>query len=222
MESGVILRQVVALALLPSVFAGCGSGGASGSTQQPSPTTPGDTLRTSLIPAGYGTLRQDDISVRLQLPSLQVRAIPLDESVIRVLSPDSYRALHDLVESRRAEITARAARHGVRVPTLWYLSFFGLEQPEARFDPQSVVITGSGRDYRPLEIVPLTAGFNSQRIRSRETQSAIYLFDEGLDVSQPLAVTVDTVRVASWGATLRNVERERALVRSRATQGTRP
>ena len=216
-------RPIVALALASGIalLNACGAGGAP-STQQPTPATAGDTLRTSLIPAGYGSLRQDDISVRLQLPAFQVRAIPLDESVIRVLSPDSYRALHDLAEGRRAEITSLAGRHGVRNPRLWYLSFFGLEQPEARFDPQSVVITGSGRDYRPLEIVALTSGFNSQRIRSRETQSAIYLFDEGLDVDQPLTVTVDTVRSASWGGTIRAIERERALVRSRASQGTRP
>jgi hypothetical protein len=211
----------VALLACVSVLTACGSGGAPAPSTRPAPDSQaGDTLRNALIPAGYGTLRQDEISVRLQLPSVQVRAIPLDESVIRVLSPDSYRALHELVQGRRGEINALAARRGVRNPSLWYVSFFGLE-PESRFDPQAIVINAGGRDYHPLEVVPLTTGFNSQRIRSRETQSAIYLFDEGVDVNQSLVVSMDTVRSASWSGTLRAIERERALVRSRAARGTR-
>jgi hypothetical protein len=214
--------RVPCVPLLACVLAACGSGGAPAPSTSPEPRSQaGDTLRTALIPAGFGTLRQDEISVRLQLPTVQVRAIPLDESVIRVLSPDSYRALHELVRGRRGEIDALAARHGARNPSLWYVSFFGLE-PESRFDPLAIVIDAGGRDYRPLEVVPLTAGFNSQRIRSRETQSAIYLFDEGVDVNQSLVVSMDTVRSASWSGTLRAIERERALVRSRAAQGTRP
>ena len=166
------------------------------------------------VPAGYGTLRQDDIAIRIQLQGVQVKAIPLDESVIRVLSPDSYRALRDLVESRRDEINVLASRRGLREPSLWYVSYFGLE-PEARFSPTDVVITSAGRDHRPVEIIPLSTGFGQHRLRQREVQSAIYLFDDALEVEQPLVVTIETSRDESWAQTLRRVERERALIRSR-------
>ncbi len=175
-----------------------------------------DESASDLIPAGFGSMRQEDIAVRVLLPGVQVRLIPLDESVIRVLSPDSYRALRDLLEGNRAEITRVAGRYGVRAPSLWYASFFGL-QPEARFSPMEVVIGSSGRDYRPLDLVPLSAGFWQQRIRQREVQTAIYVFEEGINVNQPLVITVESVRNSSWSAILRAVERERALVRSRAT-----
>ena len=169
----------------------------------------------TLLPAGYGSLRQDDVAIRIQLPAILVRAIPLDESITRLLSPDSYRALRDLEQSRRAEIEQLAARHRVRSPSLWYISFFGLE-PEARFSPMEIVITSTGRDFRPLDVVPLNAGFGGQRIRQRQVLGAIYLFDDGININLPLTMTVESVPNASWGAILRAVERERALVRSRA------
>src|SRR5690349_14744137 len=82
--------------LIATIFAAC----ASASTQ----TSSGGTARTAsgrdtvqapraqsdsapgLPPAGFGTLRQDDISLRLDNSSLQIRATPLDESIIRLLS----------------------------------------------------------------------------------------------------------------------------------------
>lgn len=171
----------------------------------------------TLVPPGYGSLRQEEVAIRIQLPAVLVRAVPLDESITRLLSPDSYRALRDLERSRRAEIEQLAWRHRVRNPSLWYISFFGLE-PEARFSPMEIVITSAGRDFRPLDVVPLSTGFGGQRIRQREVQSAIFLFDDGININLPLTMTVESVPNASWGGILRAVERERALVRSRSGQ----
>ena len=190
---------------------------ASGRTSVPdTPTdpTPAPQAATDL-PVGYGTLHQEDLSLRIQLQGVLVRAIPLDESVIRVLSPDSYRALHDLVASRRAELTERASRYGVREPSLWYFSYFGV-QPDARFSPDEVVINSSGRTFRPLAIVPLSPGFGEQRLEQRGVQTAIYVFDDGIDVNLPLTVTVQEKQSANWETNMRRIERERALVRSRA------
>ncbi len=183
------------------------------------PDPPADQARqgseTTDLPIGFGTLRQEDLALRIQLPAVLVRAIPLDESVIRVLSPDSYRALHDLVASRRAELDERAQRYGVRAPSLWYFSYYGV-QPDARFSPEEVVITSAGRIFRPLSIVPLTTGFGEQRLEQRGVQTAIYVFDDGVDVNLPLVVTVQGVPSSEWESNLRRIERERALVRSRA------
>jgi hypothetical protein len=94
------------------------------------------------VPAGFGSLRQDDIAIRLEPQGLIVRAIPLDESVIRLLTPDSYRALRDLEESNRQTIESITRRTGGRRPDLWYVSFYGREE-NARFSPMELVITSS-------------------------------------------------------------------------------
>jgi hypothetical protein len=199
-------------------IAACAAGAASTSAQETglAPISD-DTIGRAYIPAGYGTLRQDDIAIRLELQGLIVRAIPLDENLIRLLTPDSYRALRDLQESNKQSIAAVTRRTGGRVPDLWYVSFFGVE-PDVHFSPMELVITSSGRDFRALEVLPLSSGFGEQRLKQRETQSAIYLFEDAIDLDQPLTVTFQNVRNEDWEQILTRVERERALVRARASR----
>ena len=214
MRRGVVRAMLAASAL---TLWGC-----SGTAPTPSSETPPpiagvarDTASLGLIPAGFGSLKQDDISIRFQLRGLLVRATPLDESIIRVLAPDSYRSLRDRRESERDRIAALAARYGVRGFSIWSISFYGLE-PDVRFSPMDVIVSSVGRDFRPIELIPLTSGFGENRLDQRDTQSALYLFDDAVDVNQPLTVMVETTRSAGWQETLRVIERERALVRSRA------
>jgi hypothetical protein len=174
-----------------------------------------DTNGAGLVPAGYGTLRQDAIAIPLQLPGVLVKLTPLDESVIRTLSPDSYRALRELAESRRAAITRLAAQHGLLRGSLWYVSFYGLA-PDARFSPLELTVTVAGHDFRPVEVLPLSNGFGEQRLQPRETQSALYLFDDALDVNQPFVVSLGSERNETWSTRLNTIERERVLIRSRA------
>ncbi|MGQ0647757.1 MAG: hypothetical protein ACT4P7_09290 [Gemmatimonadaceae bacterium] len=169
-----------------------------------------------LIPPGYGTLKQDDIAIRLQQFGLQVRAIPLDESVIRVLSPDSYRALSDLVRSQQTRVDEIRRRTAFARLSVWYVSFFGVEIGEARYSPMELIVTNVGRDFRPVEVIGLSPGFGQQRVRQREVQNALYVFDGQLDVNQPLVLSYDTSRSSEWPSVLERIERERALVRSRA------
>ena len=176
-----------------------------------------DTSGRTNVPPGFGTLRQDDIAIRLELQGLIVRAIPLDESVIRLLTPDSYRALRELQESNKASISAVSRRTGGQKPDLWYVSFYGV-QPDVHFSPMELIITSGGRDFRALDIIPLSSGFGEERLQQRETQSALYLFDEAIDLDQPLTVTFQTLTNSDWELTLQAVERERALVRARAAR----
>lgn len=181
----------------------------------------GDTI-PGLVPAGYGTLRQEDIALRLSRFSLLVRAMPLDESIIRLLSPDSYAALAGLRESRREAITVAARRAGVRSASVWYVQFFAVERGETRYSPREFIITNVGRDFRPLEVIPLTPGFGEQRLRQNERRDALYVFDGQLDPQQPLTVMYETARNDEWATLLQRIERERALVRSRAAAGRAP
>ena len=181
------------------------------------PPVADDTSGRTNVPAGFGTLRQDDIAIRLELQGLIVRAIPLDESVIRLLTPDSYRALRELQESNKASISAVARRMGGQRPDLWYVSFYGV-QPDVHFSPMELIVTSGGRDFRALDVIPLSSGFGEERLQQRETQSALYLFDEAIDLDQPLTVTFQTLTNSDWELILQAIERERALVRGRAAR----
>ncbi|MEP6618967.1 MAG: hypothetical protein ABJE47_06625 [bacterium] len=219
--------QRVALALaciLLHAASACAGGQATPAraiTPLPRPGVVADTNASGLIPAGYGSLKQDDVAIKFQLPDVLLKMTPLEENVIRALSVDSYRALHGIAESHKAAVARQAAQHGQLHGSLWYVSFYGLA-PDARFSPQEVTIKSAGQEYRPLEILPLTGGFGEQRLQPRMTQTALYLFDDGLDVNQPLVVTFGTERNEGWSGILTAIERERALVRSRAASSPAP
>lgn len=176
--------------------------------------TAADTSGTT-VPAGYGSLRQEDIAIRLDLRDLEVRLFPMDESIIRTLSPDSYRTLRDLLASQRDRIDRVARLHALREPQVWYVTFHGIA-PEARFTPNDLTISSGGREFRPVEIVPLTNGFGSQVVHARQTQAALYLFEEGIALRQPLVVTMGTQRTSRWADILRTIEREWAMIRTRS------
>jgi hypothetical protein len=183
----------------------------------------GDTLDPNWVPAGFGTLRQDDIAIKVSPANgLQVRAIPLDERFIRLLSPDSYRALRDLVARNEAPLRQVQERNRLPAYSVWYVSFFALEQGETRFSPQELILSNSGRDFRPLDVLPLTPGFGAFRLRQREVQSGLLVFDGQLELNQPISAMMEsTTSVTDWGAVLQRVERERTLVRSRAASAAK-
>lgn len=216
--------RLAAIALLAApAFACGGTASQAGVTPSPAapraPDLPRDTA--ALVPAGFGTLHQDEIAIRLLVGQVQVRAVPLEESVIRVLSPDSYHSLNGIRQSQAAAVDRLAARYLLRERNVWLVSFFGLA-PDARFMPTELTLTVSGRDFRPLEILPLSSGFGQQRLRQHETQTALYLFPDGVNLAQPIVARMENSTDASWAETLRRIDQERALVRSRAARGAPP
>jgi len=172
-------------------------------------------LDTTQIPVGLGTLRQEDIAVVLQPEGVHAEAFPLDESVLRTLAPDSYRTLRARLDASRAQIAQRASMRGIRNPHVWFLRFYGLA-PDARFVPTDITVSSGGREFRPFDVVPISAGFGTQRLQPRETQTGLLLFDEGLDVTQPITVTMGSERNTEWDAILRKIDAERAAIRGRA------
>jgi len=213
------MKRRVFMTLLAVSCGAPGAGAPPAQSPEPAQRVPAardTTADASLVPAGFGTLRQDDLALRLELLSLQVRALPLDESIIRTLASDSYRALLDLRESQRGQLSAIARRTGTSEVSLWYVSFFSAEPGETRFSPMDLVITNVGRDFRPIGVLPLTPGFGQHRVRQRETHSAVYVFEGQLDANQPLVLTYETARNSDWAVTLQRIDRERVLIRSRA------
>ena len=169
------------------------------------------------VPAGYGTLRRDDIVVRLTTGQVEIQVLPLDEQVIRLLAPDTYRSLTSLLQSRQADLADAGVRAGVDRPTLVMVSFFGIV-PQARFTPEDVNIASRGRLFRPVGIVPITATWSSYQLDTRQQAVAIYLFEAGIGFREQLTVSYAGRSSDTWSRAIQALDRERARVLSRARQ----
>jgi len=178
-----------------------------------------------LMPAGYGTLNQDQLSIRLQDGDIEVRLLPLDERLLRLVARDGYESLHGLVQSRRAQIDSTAQAAGLAAPGLALVTFFGLREG-ARFDPQNVNLFYRNQFTRPAAIIPISANFSSRQLPVRRQASAIYLFEVPLPIYEEFEVAYGGAVSTGWKDILPRIERERgrALARWQAERGdtTRP
>ncbi len=169
----------------------------------------------SAPPGGYGSLTQNDLALRVRTPEIEVRFIPLDVHVTRLLARDSWESLRSVVRSRRASIDSVANRSGVSRPGLALVTFFG-QTANARFDPQTLTVMARSREFRPLGIVPFSGPFTSQQLDVRQQVSAIYLFEEDLPVNDSFTVVYAGQTSEDWQNKQQTLDRERARVALRA------
>lgn len=167
------------------------------------------------VPAGFGTLKRDDIAVRFATDQIEIQVLPLAESVIRLLAPDTYRSLAQLLQSKRTEVDSAARRAGVSRPILIMVTFFGVV-PQARFTPQDMNVTSRGRLFRPVGIVPLSPAWSTQQLEARQQAVAIYLFEEGISFREAMTLTYQGLANDAWTRSVSVLERERARVLVRA------
>lgn len=181
-----------------------------------------DTAATDprLPPAGFGTLRQEEVAVHLETATFALRVMPLDEAVLRLLAPDSYASLHRLRETRAAEITRAADQGAVTEPVVFAVTFFGLQQ-QARFVAEDVTITSRNRLFRPVAILPLSPRWHEQQLLQRETAMALYVYESGIALFEPYTVAYGGMSSDHWDRILPTLDRERAAVLARAG-GRRP
>ena len=173
-----------------------------------------------LPPAGYGTLGQDDIGIRLRTQDFVISVIPLDEGVIRLLAPDTYRSMNRLLESKANDLADAARRHGISSPAVFLVSFFGT-QTRTRFDAEALTITGQSRLFRPRAFLPMSPSFGDRQVNQRETATAIYIYEDGLRLFDPFTIGYDGVSTNEWARILRTLDRERAAVTARAAAARR-
>ena len=205
------MSRIVVAALSALFSVGCASGPAlPGGNPQPAEETARTRGQQQLVPPGYGTLKQDEVTVSLRSGPLLVKATPLDEVVIRLLAPDTYDRLHALAESRRSA-AARSAT--TAAPALFLVSFFSY-QPDIAFQPEDLQLTHQGRLVRAGTIVPITNGFGRQRLAQQESQTAIYVFDARIDYEQPIVVRYGFEESNEWSRIIPKLEVERARVRA--------
>ena len=185
--------------------------GASGGTPGQDPSLP---------PAGFGSLRQEQLGVNLATTNLRIRVIPLDERVIRLLAPDAYRSLHDMLDSRTTDIlaAARAAGRGDSV-ALFMVTFFGM-QPQTRFNPDDLLIVSQNATFRPIGRVAFTPRFNENELSVREQAAAIYLYEPGIAILRPFTVQYGITVSDAWSQSLNLINAERTRVLARAAAST--
>ena len=201
----------IAVAACAAPPAGTGSGGA----PPPAGVEGLPTHDRLLVPPGHGSLRQEEISLTLQDGDVQVKITPLEEWMIRLTAPDTYRRLSALVRTHAAALEAGTDREP---PTLFLVSFFSNEEG-AVFHPEDLHLENLGRRYPPREIRPMTRGWGTQRLHGRQAESAIYAFDAGLDFDVDLVASYRGVRNADWAGILRDLVAEQARARARAGVG---
>ena len=163
----------------------------------------------------HGTLNQNDLAIRVRNDDVEIRFIPLDAKVTRLLANDAFQSLRSLVETRRRSIDSVASRAGVTEPGLALVSFFGL-RPDTRFDPQTLTVRLRNRALQPLGIIPINARFTSHQLDQREQTSAIYLFEEDLPVDDSFSLSYGALISEDWQTKQPLIDRERARVSARA------
>jgi hypothetical protein len=168
-----------------------------------------------LPPPGFGSLKQSDLALRLRNDDLEVRLVPLDPRVTRLLARDAYESLEGLVRSRRTSIDSLARVSGISVPGLALVTFFGGREG-ARFDPSNLNLGIRNQFLRPRGIVPISPRFTSQQLNVREQVTAIYLFDELLPVDDDFNVSYQGLLSENWQNKQRVLDRERGRVSARS------
>jgi hypothetical protein len=178
--------------------------------------TPIDT--TGLLPAGYGTLSIDDITLTLTTDVLDIRFVPLDERVLRLAKPSVDSSMDQLVAQFKDQIQQAATRSGMSTPGLALITFYS-RQSGARYEPQDFSILAPGREYRPVAVIPYTNNFNNGQLDLRQRASAIYLFEEPLPVETNFGVRYGATTAAdAWAGIRIRLDREKSRVISRSGQ----
>jgi hypothetical protein len=171
--------------------------------------------RARPIPAGYGSLTQSDLALRVRNDDIEIWFVPLDRRIMPLLAVDTYQSLRQLLENSRHAIDSVASRAGVSTPGLALVSFFG-QRPDVRFDPQTLTLQIRNNVFRPLGFVSLNSRFTSQQLGIREQASAIYLFEEEIPVSDSFMMAYGTLTSEDWRNKLPALDRERARVAARS------
>ncbi len=172
--------------------------------------------REELIPPGFGTLRQEEVSVELRFGELQVMITPLDESVTRTTAPDTWERLSALARGHQQIFRERT---GSALPFQLFLVSLHSEAIEVEFEPEDLNLVSRGLRFRPVEIRPVTRAWDSRRVQPREVLMAVYAFPSQVDLGPELEVEFRESRSREWERILIRVEAERNRIRARAPGG---
>jgi hypothetical protein len=181
------------LSLLLALLLGCGAPPPQGGPE-PDAGAGGGPESSDPVPPGFGTLLQDQITLRIQQGDLLIKVTPMEEWVIRLTAPDTYARLQGMARAHGD----RAARMAMSSsPSLFLVSFFSY-QPNVTYEPEDLELANRGLRYRPRGIAPITPSWGLQRLGQQETQMAVYAFEGGIDLETDLVVEYQGLRNEIW------------------------
>ncbi len=173
---------------------------------------PGPEPVDSAAPAvGFGTLRQEDVSIGLTSGDLRVLVTPLHRSVTHVTAPDTERRLNALVAAHAPP--GRADGSGLFLVTLYS------DRPDVGFVPEDVQLVAQGFRLRASTVTPLTPTWGARRVSQRQQELAVYDFGSGVDLEREIVLEYGLVQAAQWVTIMPRIQAERARVRTRAGLG---
>ena len=192
------MRRVARLAVL-AVFAACAI------APGPSDTTPVD---AAAPPTGFGTLRQEDVSIGLTSGDLRILVTPLHRSITHVTAPDTERRLDALTSAHAAPGREDGAG-------LFLVTFYS-DRPDVAFVPEDVQLVSQGFRLRATMVLPLTPRWGERRVGQREQEMAVYDFGPGVDLERDVVLVYGLLQAEQWTTILPRIQAERARARTRA------
>ena len=177
------------------------------------PVAPLPSLQKPLIPAGYGTLKQDEFTIALRSGALLIKVTPLSEFVTRTAAPDTYTRLHALHDSRKPE-ALRVTGPTANVE-LFLVTLFSYE-PNVSYQPENLQLVNQGRQLRAVAIIPITQGWGQQQLQQQQQQSAVYAFQTAIDYEQSFTVRYGLEQSEDWTRIIPKIQVESERVKSRA------
>jgi hypothetical protein len=160
------------------------------------------------LPTGFGTLRQEDVSISLSSGDLRLFVTPLRRSVTHVTAPDTEQRLDALAQAHGA--SGREDGTGLFLVSLYS------DRPDVGFVPEDVQLIAQGFRLRPTSIQPLTPAWGERRLRQREPALAVYDFGASVDLEQEIVLVYGLAQSSQWSSILPRIQAERARVRARA------
>ncbi len=199
----------VALCSLAAAWTGCGPPPAPVEGIRP---VPGAGAAGEVDRERAGSLRQDQISVRLTAGMLQIEVTPLATWILEAAAPDTRGRLMRIAQAHGAEL---ARQSGALEPELFLVSFTS-RQPGAGFQPDDLHLVSRGLRERPAAIRAITPGWGSHRLEQQATAQAVYAYSGDVDLARELTVAYQGAEDSSWSSRLAVIEAERArIARSR-------
>jgi hypothetical protein len=166
----------------------------------------------SELPSGLGTLRQDQISIRLRRGEVEILVVPLEEAVIRTASPDTWERLSALGEGHRRWFRDRTGTEGAFRLFLVALYSESITEP---FEEEELVLVSGGLRTRAVGIRGITPTWDQQRLLPGEAQMAVYAFPPEISLGPDLEVEYREIRTREWSRILPLVQSEQARIRAR-------
>lgn len=198
------LLLTAALSAIP-VFA-CAPAPPPAGVSGPAAATPRRIATEAAAPSG--SLRQDQISVRMVAGALRIEVTPLERWVLEAVAPDTRARLTRIGEAHREALARQGGERGL---TLFLVSFSSTE-PGTGFQPDDLELVSRGLRERPVAIRAITPSWGSQRLDQQSTASAVYAFGGGVDLSRDVTVVYREVEDSSWGSKVPVIEAERGRI----------